>query len=57
MKKQITLSFSNTSAEFNAYSLLLNKINPEKEKPLFFLSDLEKSTKFIERLKYKFSSY
>jgi hypothetical protein len=54
MKKQAELSFSNTSAELNVFHSLLNHARQEKAQAHILLNSIEKSNKFVDRLKKRF---
>lgn len=54
MNKQAEISFSNTSAELNVFHALMNHIKQEKLQSQVLLGQVEKSNKFVSRLKKRF---
>lgn len=54
MNKQAEISFSNTSAELNTFHALMNHIKQEKHQSQVLLRQVEKSNKFVSRLKKRF---
>ncbi len=55
MKKQVELSFSNTAAELNVYHALMSQIKHEKNQSPLFLGQVDRTDKFVNRLKRRFA--
>jgi len=54
MKKQAQLSFSTTSVELTLFHALLDQVRQEKAQAPVLLNSIEKSNKFVDRLKKRF---